>query len=192
MSNLPPPVASPHEAREPDESQEIIYYEGSPKVRGELALLGITLVVFLVLALITWLLFKYVGTLAGIIGVVVALLALGFPILWVKRHKYRLTNTRIDTEEGILNIKNGTIWLWRVDDIQLNRTIIDRILGVGTITIISGDQTTPDLKLRSLPHPQDLFSELKRRVDVAKRQRGVVRMDGSVSPDLHTGHQHAQ
>ena len=177
MSNLPPPVTTPHETHEPSEAQEIVYYEGTPKVRGELALLAITFAVFIVLALITWLLFTQVGTLAGVIGTIVTLLSLAFPIIWVKRHKYRLTNTRIDTEEGILNIKNGTIWLWKVDDIQLNRTIIDRVLGVGTITIISGDQTTPDLKLRSLPHPQDLFSELKRRVDVAKRQRGVVRMD---------------
>lgn len=191
MSNLPPPVVTPHETHEPSEAQEIVYYEGCPKVRGELGLLAMTAVAFLIVATIAYFLFKWTWW-AGLIGVVVAIGTLVFPIIWVKRHKYRLTNTRIDTEEGILNIKNGTIWLWRVDDIQLNRTIIDRVLGVGTITVISSDETTPDLILRSLPHPQDLFSELKRRVDVAKRQRGVVRMDGSINPDAHTGHHHAQ
>ena len=190
MSNLPPPVTTPHETHEPSEAQEIVYYEGTPKIRGELGLVAITAISFVVLAVITYFVFQQGWTWAGIILTIVTLLTLAVPIIWVKRHKYRLTNTRIDTEEGILNIKNGTIWLWKVDDIQLNRTIIDRVLGVGTITIISNDQTSPDLKLRSLPHPQDLFNELKRRVDVAKRQRGVVRMDGSINPDLHMGHNH--
>ena len=51
------------------------------------------------------------------------------------------------------------------------------MLGVGTITVISHDDTTPRLQLKSLPKARPLFDQLKQRVIAVKRQRGVIKMD---------------
>lgn len=181
-SPTPEPTPAPTNDRtdvtEPSESQEIIYYEGSPKARGELSLMLGSFVFFAVCCAIIYFAWSSLPWWGSLILLVVGLIGVLFPYVWVKRHRYKLTNSRIDTQEGILNIRNGTIWLWKVDDVQLNRSIIDRILGVGTISVYSSDKTSPRLELRSLPNPQALFVELKKRVDVAKRQRGILRLDG--------------
>jgi membrane protein YdbS with pleckstrin-like domain len=173
----PPRTDTPVEA-------EIVYYEGSPRVRGELGLLVLSILAAVFFAAVPYLYGKVLTSsgsplvLTLVCWLVLVPIVLIFPALWVKRHRYRVTNSRIDTREGILNIKDGTVWLWKVDDVQLNRTIIDRILAVGTITVFSSDATSPKLQLRSLPNPTEVYTELKRRVDIAKRQRGVIRMDG--------------
>jgi hypothetical protein len=50
-------------------------------------------------------------------------------------------------------------------------------MGVGTIVVFSDDQSTPNLELRGLPNPRDIFEKLKQRVISVKRQRGVIKMD---------------
>jgi hypothetical protein len=100
------------------------------------------------------------------------------PALLVKRNKYRISNYRIDLETGLLNKRIDTIELWHVDDVRLDLSVFDRILGVGTISVHSNDATTPVLALRSLPEPRKLFDQIKQRVIAVKRQRGVLKVDG--------------
>ena len=70
-----------------------------------------------------------------------------------------------------------TLELWHVEDITFNQSMMDRLMRVGTITIISNDDTTPRLALHSVPNPRPLFEALKQRVIAVKRQRGVIKMD---------------
>lgn len=171
---------------EPDDKPDVVFYEGSPRVRGELGLIAIAFVAAVIFAAIPFLIAKVFGGAAWWVYAGGFLLAIGcvfVPPIWVKRHWYRVTDSRIDTREGLLSVRDGTLWLWKVDDVQLNRSILDRMLGVGTITVYSSDATHPRMQLRSLPEPQKVFSELKTRVDKAKRQRGVLRVDADV---LHT------
>lgn len=60
---------------------------------------------------------------------------------------------------------------------RFHQTLLDRLLGVATLTVISSDATTPRLDLRGLPNPRPLFDTLKQRVITVKRQRGVIKMD---------------
>jgi hypothetical protein len=77
-----------------------------------------------------------------------------------------------------LSKRIDTLELWHVEDISFAQSISDRMLGVGTITIVSHDNTTPRLELKSLPNPRPLFDSLKQRIIAVKRQRGVIKMDG--------------
>ena len=99
------------------------------------------------------------------------------PWLRTKMIRYRISNYRIDYERGLLGKNIDTLELWHVEDIRFNQTLIDRILGVGNITVISHDDTTPTLSLHGLPNPRPIFDNLKQRVIAVKRQRGVIKMD---------------
>ena len=66
---------------------------------------------------------------------------------------------------------------WHVEDVRFYQSVLARILGVGRITVMSHDDTTPKLMLRGLPNPRPLFDTLKQRIIAVKRQRGVVKMD---------------
>jgi hypothetical protein len=99
------------------------------------------------------------------------------PVIIMKSVRYRVSNYRIDFERGIFGKKIDTLELWHVDDIKMEQSFADRMLGVGTITVLSNDTSTPRLPLRGLPNPRPLFESLKQRVIAVKRQRGVVKMD---------------
>ena len=67
--------------------------------------------------------------------------------------------------------------LWHVDDIKFHQSFLDRLLGVGTITVFSDDQTTPQLDAPRAAQAAPLFDALRQRVIAVKRQRGVIKMD---------------
>lgn len=167
-------------ARAADDREEV-YFEGSPMVRGEMGmfLLWTLLGLALIAAPVVWYVLQdnwwpwYVVT--GL--VVVGLLLMVVPVLVVKQFRYRISNHRIDFERGLLGKKIDTMELWHVDDIRFEQSFFNRLMGVGKITVMSDDQTTPTLELKGLPNPRPLFDALKQRVITVKRQRGVIKMD---------------
>lgn len=170
-------AAGPHS---PADDEEVIYYEGSPLLRGELGLVLLWLGIGLVLAAvpIIWLLLDdnappWWAWLFLVVGIALVF----FPALWVKRHRYKITNYRIDYEFGLISTNIDTLELWHVNDIRMRQGPIDKIFGVGTIKIDADDRSTPQLILRSLHNPRPLYENLKQRVIAVKRQRGVIKMD---------------
>ncbi len=111
------------------------------------------------------------------IFVVAGLLVLLIPVLLVKSVRYRISNYRIDFERGILSKNIDTLEMWHVEDLVFHQSLMDRILNVGTITIVSHDETNPKLPMYGIPNPRPLFEMIKQRVIAVKRQRGVIKMD---------------
>lgn len=87
--------------------------------------------------------------------------------------RYKITNRTIDHESGVLSKRIETVQLWRVKDIDFRQTVIDRMVGVATITIITSDQSAPQITLRGLPASRELFEKIKDAAEVARRQRVV-------------------
>jgi len=170
------------EPHKPADDREQIYFEGSPMLRGELArgwiwvLLGLAIIVVPLLTQFVWKKSDFAGWMLA------ATIAIGFVVVlipWIKSKTvaYKITNYRIDVEKGLLSKRIDTLELWHVEDIRMSQSFLDRILGVGTVTVFSHDDTTPQLPMRGLPHPRPLYETLKQRVIAVKRQRGVVKMD---------------
>jgi membrane protein YdbS with pleckstrin-like domain len=173
-------AAGPH--KEADDHEEV-YYEGSPLVRGQLGKMILWSIVALLFLAAPFLYhhfhnpqeWPHVGVTAAC--VVIGLVILVIPILIIKSLRYRISNYRIDFERGIFGKKIDTLELWHVEDIRFDQSFFDRIMGVGNLTVISHDDTTPRLTMHGLPNPRVLFETLKQRVIAVKRQRGVVKMD---------------
>jgi membrane protein YdbS with pleckstrin-like domain len=177
-----PPASDPSRERphKPADDREEVYFHGSPMMRGEL---GKLLLLWLIAVAIAgaavyfqppW----YVITGCIVVAIVIALV----PWIMTKMHRYRISNYRIDFEHGLLSKRIDTLELWHVEDISFQQSLSDRMLGVGTITIVSHDRTTPRLELKSLPNPRPLFDSLKQRIIAVKRQRGVIKMDVGAHP----------
>lgn len=162
----------------PEENEEV-YYQGSPNIRGEFeAMIGWGLLgIALILAGVALWIFVTIPWWINLILIVAGAVIVLIPIIVAKSTHYRITNYRVDFERGILSKKIDTLELWHVDDINFHQSLLDRILRVGTITILSDDQTTPRLKVSGVPNPRPLFDQLKQRVIAVKRQRGVIKMD---------------
>jgi hypothetical protein len=176
MTNSTPTAPGPHS--EPDDREEI-YFDGSPPIRAHWAKLLLAYLASLLLILVAAILIdKRKGPLpVPMLMIMIALILPGLPMILVRSVRYRISNYRIDFERGLLAKNIDTMELWHVEDLHFHQSLLERIMGVGTITVLSKDDSMPTLELFGLPNPRPLYETLKQRVIAVKRQRGVIKTD---------------
>lgn len=85
--------------------------------------------------------------------------------------------TRIDTEEGILSKSLNTLELFRITDIELKQGFTERLLGIGSIKLMTADNTNPELVLYQIPKAREVYKYIQNQIPVAARKRGAVFME---------------
>ena len=95
---------------------------------------------------------------------------LGMPITFTR---YALSEDRLFVSVGFLNIKDDEILLYRVRDIDTQRTLWQRIFGVGTVTVVSSDKTMPNLVMKNVKDPVFVKELLHKQVEEMKIRRRV-------------------
>lgn len=102
----------------------------------------------------------------------------GLPISFTR---YRLSENRIFREKGFLNIKEEEVLLYRVRDLEVTRSLWQRIFRVGTVCVYSSDKTTPHLDLENVRDPKAVKELIYEKVEQAKdarRMRATELLDG--------------
>lgn len=111
---------------------------------------------------------------------------LGMPLSFTR---YSLSEDRLFTSVGLLNLKDDEILLYRVRDIDTSRSLWQRIFGVGTVTVMSSDKSMPNLVLKNIKDPMFVKELIHKQVEQAKIQRRVrvgeimTDADGDGMPD---------
>jgi uncharacterized membrane protein YdbT with pleckstrin-like domain len=95
---------------------------------------------------------------------------LGIPLNFTR---YALTEDRLFHSVGFLNIKDDEVLLYRVRDINTSRTLGQRLLGVGTVTVMSSDKSMPTMVLKNIKDPLAVKELLHRQVEEMKIRRRV-------------------
>lgn len=95
---------------------------------------------------------------------------LGMPITFTR---YALSEDRLFVSVGFLNIKDDEILLYRVRDIDTQRSLWQRIFGVGTVTVVSSDKTMPNLVMKNVKDPVFVKELLHKQVEEMKIRRRV-------------------
>lgn len=95
---------------------------------------------------------------------------MGIPLSFTR---YALSEDRLFLSKGFLNIQDDEILLYRVRDISTNRTLWQRIFGVGSVTVISSDKTQPTLVMKNVKNPLEVKERLHEQVEEMKRRRRV-------------------
>jgi hypothetical protein len=83
---------------------------------------------------------------------------------------------RIEIETGILSRHVDTLELFRVKDTALKQNVAERILGIGTISLMTDDASAPELVLNQIPRAREVLKYLQTQIPIAARQRGAVYM----------------
>ena len=94
----------------------------------------------------------------------------GMPISFTR---YALSEDRLFLSVGFLNIKDDEILLYRVRDIDTQRTLWQRLFGVGTVTVVSSDKTMPTLVMKNVKDPVFVKELLHKQVEEMKIKRRV-------------------
>ncbi len=99
---------------------------------------------------------------------------LGMPITFTR---YRLSEDRLFCEKGFFNIKQEEVLLYRVRDLQLNLSLWQRLFGVGTVCVISSDQSAPHMDLINVKQPREVKELIHRSVEESKDKRRMRTME---------------
>jgi len=91
-----------------------------------------------------------------IAGILAIVQLLGFLIAWFRLRSthYTVTNQRVLIEQGVFSKEVDEIDLRYLDDSLFTQTLLDRILGIGSVTLLSSDKTSPRYVLRSIADPR--------------------------------------
>ncbi len=89
--------------------------------------------------------------------------------------RYEVTSERIIVEYGILNKRTEEIELFRVQDLSVERSMFDRMFGVGNIIIHSGDATGGALVMFDIANAEDVKNKIRdaSRVERQRHRVGV-------------------
>ncbi|OKP97496.1 PH domain-containing protein [Paenibacillus sp. P46E] len=77
---------------------------------------------------------------------------------------YTITSQRIMVKTGLIGKDVEEIELLRVNDFSVDQSIMQRILGIGILTVYSDDASSPQLILRRIRHPQTVKDVLRKAV----------------------------
>ena len=94
----------------------------------------------------------------------------GLPLSFTR---YALSDDRLFTSVGFLNIKDDEILLYRVRDIDTSRSLWQRLFGVGTIVVASSDKSMPNLVLKNIKDPVFVKELIHKQVEETKIKRRV-------------------
>jgi len=92
---------------------------------------------------------------------------------------YQITPERLIVKRGIFLKSIDEVELYRIKDIRMDFSLLNQWAGIGTICMVSSDETTRtgELVLRNVPRAQSRREELRSLVDAARKTRGVREMD---------------
>ena len=103
---------------------------------------------------------------------------LGMPISFTR---YALSEDRLFLRRGFLNVRHDEIVLYRVRDLRVSVSLWQRIVGVGSVTVVSTDKSIPELTLKNIRQPnevKELIHEHVEKMKIERRMRiGEMSMD---------------
>lgn len=100
---------------------------------------------------------------------------------------YELTTQRLRITTGILNRREDEIELYRVKDYAVERPFILRLVGLGNLTIVTADATTPTVYIRAIAGVEAVRDHLRAAVETARDRKRVRQLDVDTLDDHPTG-----
>jgi len=105
------------------------------------------------------------------------LLALAWKIAALKSIYYEVTPDRIEWSRGIFDRHVDNIDMFRVIDLKLRRSLLECILGIGTVVLITKDETDPEFEFVKVRQCRYLYDVLKEAGLKADKKRNVIHVE---------------
>jgi len=107
----------------------------------------------------------------------IALVQVGLAYVHLRASEYVVTNQRVRIISGIFSKEIQEIELFRVKDTMARQSFFLRLFGLGTITILSGDERNPRLVLSGIPQAIELRERLRQEIMTLRQRFGVRELD---------------
>ena len=89
---------------------------------------------------------------------------------------YTVTDEIITVDSGLLRKEENDCYLYKVIDVRLESTLMERILGLGTIHCFTGDVTDPDLRLVHIKNSREIKDYILKQSEQERLKRKTLNM----------------
>ena len=88
--------------------------------------------------------------------------------------KYTVNDEIITVNEGLLSTKENDCYLYKVQDVELQVSLGERIFGLGTVACYTGDNTHPQLFLTHIRNAKEVKDFILKASEEARRRRRTL------------------
>ncbi len=100
-------------------------------------------------------------------------LFLGLPFTFTK---YIIKEDVITVTSGFFKTVENDCYMYKVQDVELSTTLVEKLFGLGTITCFTGDTTHPKLLLEHIKNARTIKEFLLKTSEEARLKRRTVNM----------------
>lgn len=97
------------------------------------------------------------------------------PLSWIAALtiRYKLTNERLIVTRGFVSKAIEEIELYRVNDVSMKQSVMERMFGLGDVRLETTDASTPEPQIKDIKNPERV-KDMIRTASRAERQRRRV------------------
>ncbi len=165
-------------------SQENVVWSGSPSQKSNLGLFALCAIVAIVLVASAA---KFDGT-PRMVVFAMLLLPAGIAVwrwLVTASLQYTLTDQRLKLRRGVFARTTDDLELYRVKDSRYTQSFMERLLGIGEITLRTTDDSSPHVVLEGMNAPEPLWERIRALVEARRDAKGVREIDMNAEPGPH-------
>ena len=90
--------------------------------------------------------------------------------------KYTVKEDMITIDSGLLKSVENDCYMYKVQDVELTATLIEKLFGLGTVVCHTGDTTHPTLKLEHIKNARVIKDFILQESEEARLKRRTVNM----------------
>jgi hypothetical protein len=123
------------------------------------------------------LLFRRYRIVAGLGLATLVMLMLLAKMARLKTTRYEVSADRIEWSRGLLDRRVDNLDMFRVIDLKLRRSLLDCIVGIGTVTVITTDKSDPEFTFEKIRNPRGLYDAIKKASLEADRRSNAIHIE---------------
>jgi uncharacterized membrane protein YdbT with pleckstrin-like domain len=99
---------------------------------------------------------------------------------------YTLTDTMLTIDTGLVSREENDCYMYKIQDVKLQQSLLERIFGIGTITCYSGDTTDAVFSLVHVKNSKQVKDFILKASEAARIRRRTVNMQDITAGDMDT------
>ena len=96
--------------------------------------------------------------------------------------KYTITPGFLTVSQGLLNTTEDDCYMYKIQDVKLNTSLMERILGLATVICYTGDVTHPELKMVHIKNAEaikDFIMQASEQARIKRRTLHTMDINGN-------------
>ena len=98
-----------------------------------------------------------------------------FGIPWFFK-RYEIYDNEMTIISGFLSIKEDDCFMYKITDVELSRSFLQRLAGLSTITLFTSDVTDKTIVMKNIKHGREIKDFINQESERARLRRRTVNM----------------